>query len=462
MVFTSRWTVFEADALKEKPSNRRALLREQQEPRGLILASDGTVLARSVARGSGESKRYVRTYPEGELFGHPVGYAFITQGASGLELSRQSELTGDLDEFTSIVDELLGHGNEGLDVHTSINPDAQRTATQALGGRKGAVVAIEPDSGRVLTMASVKGFDPNQVPDRFPELNRDRENSPLLNRATQGRYPPGSTMKVVTATAALDSGRYNPDSIVSGKSPKNISGTPLSNCCGEGTGDFGPLSLREALTNSVNTVWAEVGEKLGKKTMFKYMERFGFFEKPPLDYPDDQLTASGVRNTKGKLLDSSDSIDIGRVAIGQERLQVTPLQMAMVASAVANGGTLMKPVFMTRAVARDGRVKDRVGPDEQSEVMKSETASAVRDMMVSVVESGTATAAKIPGTQVAGKTGTAEVDSGSTNQAWFIGFAPANDPKVAVAVTVERTQGQGGTVAAPIAKQVLEVLLRNG
>jgi peptidoglycan glycosyltransferase len=460
VAWTSRWTVFDADALKEKPTNRRALLREQQHPRGRILASDGTVLARSEPVGHGEGKHYVRHYPLGELFGQPVGYAFITQDSAGIERSHQDELTGDIEEFSSIIDQLLGHGHEGLDVHTSLNVDAQRTATQALGGRKGAVVALDPKTGRVLTMVSVKGFDSNLIPDHFRDFVRDDANSPLLNRATQGRYPPGSTMKVVTASAAIDSGRYTADSIVSGKSPKTISGTPLSNCCGEGTGNFGPLSLKEALTNSVNTVWAEVGEKLGKDTYFKYMKRFGFLEKPPLDYPDDQLTASGVRNTKGKLLSEKDGIDIGRVAIGQERLQVTPLQMAMVVSAVANGGKLMKPIFMEKAVARDGRVKERGKPEEYHQVMKSETAATVRDMMVSVVEQGTATAAKIPGIKVAGKTGTAEVDSGDTNQAWFICFAPADDPKVALAVTVERTQGQGGTVAAPIGKQVLEVLLR--
>ena len=459
VAWTSRWTVFEAESLKEQTSNRRSLLREQQVPRGLVVARDGTVLARSVQRGSRNNPRYVRDYPLGQLFGHPVGYAFITQDRSGMERSYQSELTGEDDEFSDIVDQILGRGQEGQDLRTTLDPNAQRTALQALGGRKGAVVALEPETGRVRAMVSVPTYDPNQVPDRFRELNADR-NAPLFNRTTQAGYPPGSTFKVVTAVAALDSGRYKPDSIVDGRSPKRISGVPLSNCCGEGTGDFPPLPLTEALANSVNTVWAEVGEKLGKDTMYDYMERFGFNTEPPLDYPRDQLVPSGVFGKGGKLLDASDPVDIGRVAIGQERLRVTPLQMAMVASAVANGGVLMEPRLAERVVAKDGRVTDRIRPEEMDRVMKEETASAVASMMQGVVDRGTATSAKIGGVAVAGKTGTAEVEQGATNQAWFIGFAPVERPRVAVAVTVERTQGQGGTVAAPIAKQVMEVLLR--
>ena len=180
----------------------------------------------------------------------------------------------------------------------------------------------------------------------------------MFNRATQARYPPGSTMKVVTAAAALDSGEYTPDSIVDGKSPKVIDGVPLTN---SGGADFGPISLTTALTNSVNTVWAEVSEKLGSGTMYDYMDRFGFNTEPPLDYPQDQMTPSGVFGENGKLLDDDDPVDIGRVAIGQERLQVTPLQMAMVAAAVGNGGVLMQPRLTDRIVGqgRPGEGEDR-------------------------------------------------------------------------------------------------------
>jgi penicillin-binding protein A len=307
----------------------------------------------------------------------------------------------------------------------------------------------------VKVMASIPNYNPNDVPARYSQLNRDTS-SPLFNRATQARYPPGSTFKVVTAAAAIDSGRYTPDSLISGKNNKIISGVPLQNDFGQ---DFGTISLTDALTHSVNTVFGEVGEKLGKSTMFKYMQRFGFGSKLGLDYPSEEITASGV--FKGsRIAGPSDSVDVGRVAIGQERLQVTPLQMAMVASAVANGGQLMTPRLVDRVTAPDGGLRSQNKPSQFSTVMSARTASELGAMMSRVVQEGTGTAAALQGIQVAGKTGTAEVTNGGPNQAWFIAFAPVQNPRVAIAATVERTSGQGGTVAAPIAKRVLEVLLR--
>jgi peptidoglycan glycosyltransferase len=191
--------------------------------------------------------------------------------------------------------------------------------------------------------------------------------------------------------------------------------------------------------------------------MFDYMRRFGFNRKPPIDLPRSELRSSGVFSGR-KLLDDSDAIDIGRVAIGQERLLVTPLQMAMVVSAIANGGTLIRPHLVEQVRDRDGRIKSRAHPKEESKVLSPESASALAGMMSQVVREGTGTAAALSGIDVAGKTGTAEV--GGTNQAWFIAFAPVDQPRVAVAATVERTPGQGGTVAAPIAKRVMESLLR--
>jgi penicillin-binding protein A len=307
-------------------------------------------------------------------------------------------------------------------------------------------------------MVSEPGYDPNSVPQQFSDLNR-QEDSPLFNRATQASYPPGSTMKVVTAAAALDTGKYTPDSQISGKNNKPISGVPLSNFGGE---DFGSVSLTDALTNSVNTVFGEIAEKLGKNTMYDYMRRFGFNGKPPLDYPRDQIFASGVYD-KGRLIDEDQNVDIGRVGIGQERLQVTPLQMAMVAAAVGNGGRLMRPHFLDKVIGPDGRTKDNFSPQEQSRVMSEKAASDLTTMMKSVVESGSGTAARLQGLEVAGKTGTAEAPGGF-NDAWFICFAPADDPEVAVAVVVEETQQSqtGGEVAAPLAAQVMRAVLGDG
>jgi peptidoglycan glycosyltransferase len=263
----------------------------------------------------------------------------------------------------------------------------------------------------------------------------------------------------VTAVAAIDSGRYTKDSTVDGPSPKVISGAPLNNF---GNEDFGAVPLTLALTKSVNTVWAEVGETVGRDTMQRYMERFGFFDRVPVDLPKGERGQSGVvaAGRRGFAPVTSDRVDLGRVAIGQGGLLTTPLQMAMVASAVANGGRLMKPAIATGIVDKDGR-REEVEPEEIGRVMKPETAQQVGDMMANVVREGTGTAAALSGFPVAGKTGTAEIDiARSINTPWFIGFAPRDEPRVAIAVAVERSNGQGGTVAAPIAKQVLEALLR--
>jgi peptidoglycan glycosyltransferase len=459
VVFTSRWTVFDAKSLQSQTANRRPLLEQLQIPRGYIYADDGTVLAKNIKQGHGQKLRYSRTYPTADLFSHTVGYSFISHGSAGLERKYNDQLAGNANEFTSIIDELSGQKKVGNDLHTTLDPPAQRLALQLLAGRPGSVVALDPRTGAVRVMASVPTYNANDVPQQFKRLNTDTA-APLFNRATQGGYPPGSTMKIVTAVAAIDSGRYTPDSVVSGKSPKVVGGVPLSNCCTEGSGNYGPLTLTEALAKSVNTVWGEVGEKLGKSLMFKYMQRFGFDRKPQLDLPSDELGPSGVYDSHGHLLGPSDAIDIGRVAIGQERLRVSPLQMAEVAAAVAGGGKLMKPRLVDRVENPDGRTVDTRSPAEIDQVMKPSTAQTVTTMMEGVVQNGTGVAAQIPGIRVAGKTGTAEVANGTSNQAWFIAFAPVPNPRVAIAVTIERTQGEGGTVAAPIAKQIIQLLLK--
>jgi penicillin-binding protein A len=457
--FTSYWSVFDSDGLEANTANRRPLLEEQQIDRGDILAADGSVIARSVPQGSGDDQIFVRRYPEGSLYGNPIGYSFVQLGRVGFELEHNDELVGEKTEFLTVLDELRGRAQEGDNVQSSLDPDAQRAAVEGLGGQRGSVVAIVPSTGEVRAMVSIPAYDPNEVQDPavFKQLNQD-EDAPLFNRATQAGYQPGSTMKVVTATAAIDSGEYSPDDTVSGRSPKMISGVPLENSGGE---NFGDIPLTDALTNSVNTVWAEVGEDLGAETMLEYMDRFGFNQKPRLDYPDFQLATSGVFEGS-RLLTSADAIDVGRVAIGQERLNVTPLQMAEVAAAVANDGELMEPRLWSKVIDRDGR-ETKLDPDRQSRVMSEETANTLTQMMTDVVNEGTGGAAALAGIDVAGKTGTAEIDiARGINQAWFIGFAPADDPEIAVAATVERTSGFGGEVAAPIAQQVMEVLLAKG
>jgi peptidoglycan glycosyltransferase len=458
--FTSRWSIFEADDLRADTLNKRPLFAQLRVERGAIRAADGTVVARSVP---GPRETYRRTYPTGPLLAHPVGYANVAlQQLSGLERSRNDELSGADDEIDAVLDQLQGKPRQGDAVGTTLDLDAQRIALEQLAaaGDAGAVVALDPRTGAVKALASLPTYDPNTLGDRarFRALNRDPA-APLFNRATQSGYPPASTFKVLTAAAAIDSGEYTPDSTIDGDSPKTISGVPLQN---DGGRSYGPISLATALTFSVNTVFAQVGEDLGVETMARYMERFGFYERPPLDYPDDQLVASGER-LRGRLMDPTSSrIDVGRMAIGQDKLTVTPLQMAMVVAAIANGGTLMEPHLVSEVVDPDGRTVSRVEPREMGTPISPATAQALNAMMRTVVEEGTGTAVRLPGIEVAGKTGTAEVGalgSGLT-QPWFVAFAPADDPRIAIAVTVERSQGGfGGTVAAPIARAVLESLL---
>jgi penicillin-binding protein A len=313
----------------------------------------------------------------------------------------------------------------------------------------------------VLVMASTPGYDPNTLNRAgvFRALNSAGSGAPLLDRSTQSAYAPGSTFKVVTAAAAIDSGRYTPDSVINGDSPKVISGVPMHNDLNDSYGD---ITLTDAMTNSVNTVFGQIGEALGKQTMADYMRRFGFYRRPPLDYPADEMLASGER-LNGKLLPvTSDQVDVGRMAIGQDKLAVTPMQMAMVVSAVANRGRLMAPHLADRIVDPDGRVVKRIGPQVASTPISAQTADEVNQMMRTVVESGTGTAVQLPGIQVAGKTGTAEIGTPGSDltQPSFVAFAPADNPRIAIAVTVERSQGGfGGTVAAPIARAVLESLL---
>jgi peptidoglycan glycosyltransferase len=452
VAFTSRWSVFEASALRDNPNNRRELLQEAMIKRGLIRADDGEALARSLPA---QGETFTRTYPTGRLFAHPVGYSYTSLGRAGLERYYNDALTGRRTELVSALDSILGSDREGQDLRTSLNPKAQEVAYEGLAGRKGAAVALDIKTGAVSVMASNPSFDPNKLDEggRLRRLNADDADSPLFNRATQIGYPPGSTFKVVTAAAALDAGRYTPGSVVNGDSPKTISGVELNNFDNE---SFGSIDLTTALTNSVNTVWAQVGVDLGASTMTRYMERFGFYAKPEIDYPPEQVDASGAYR-RGKLVrPTSPSVDVGRLAIGQSTLLVTPLQMASVAQTIANGGVRMKPHLGERIVDREGRTVDEIGPERTDRVLSRKTARELTIMMKSVVREGTGTAAALEGVEVAGKTGTAEIDiQRGINDPWFIGFSGRH----AVAVVVERVQGgQGGTVAAPIAKQILQAL----
>jgi penicillin-binding protein A len=463
--FTSYWSVFDAKNLKAQEANKRPLFEQQQIRRGRILAADGTVIAKSIPKGRGSNLRYERRYPEGKLYGHPIGYSFAEEGDSEFEQFHNKELIGENSEFGSILDEITGAKQEGNDIVTNLDAEAQKVALSDLEEAGfGAVVAIEPSTGAIKVMASNAPYNPNSIPTKLEKLNQEKISTPLVNRATQGRYPPGSTFKVVTAAAGLESGVITPESTINAPGVISDEGIPLHNDFDQ---DWGEIPLDTALTNSVNTWFAQLGQKVGKDALFETMEKFGFNAKPPIDLPEDELEASGVYDfEKEKLLHRKDAVDLGRVAIGQERLLATPLQIAMVAAAVANKGKLMKPQIWNRVIDPDGRVTKRLDPSTYSEPITAKTAEELTTAMEGVVNEGTGTNAAIPGVKVAGKTGTAETPGNDAcgggaeeNQAWFMGFAPADEPKIAIVASVECTEQFGNDVAAPIFRDVAETIL---
>jgi penicillin-binding protein A len=314
----------------------------------------------------------------------------------------------------------------------------------------------------------VPPYDPNEVkfPKRFRELNKaavEGQTGPLFDTATQGSFPPGSTFKVVTAAAGLDSGTITPDTPINAPGVLPAPGPDIQNDFAQ---DFGPITLDTALTNSVNTWFAQLGVKVGQATLFDYMNRFGFNTTPPIDLPSDELTKSGVYDN-GQLLGPNDPVDLARLAFGQERLLVTPLQIAEVAAAIANKGTQMKPQIWDRVVDPDGRTVKTMHPSEFGQPISEQTASELNTAMQGVVSQGTGTNAAIPGITVAGKTGTAETPGAcggdpTSNQAWFMGFAPADNPQIAIVATVSCTPQFGNDVAAPIFRTVAESLLNGG
>lgn len=462
VAYTSRWTVFEDQSLRANPQNTRDLIRAERVPRGKITAADGTTLARSVKKRtrSTSTEVYQRRYPLGSSFVAPVGVSDVSFGQSGLEKSQNDWLSGKAVKLATAVNRLIDGDQRGDDVRTTLVPAVQRAAISSLNGRAGSVVAMDPRTGKVLALVSVPGFDPNKLI-ADPDYRGTLKDSALFNRATQAGYVPGSTFKVLTAAAALDSGKFTPDTMIDGSTGQVFAGQPLANFGGE---QFGQVTLTQALTQSINGAFGNVAIDLGGATMQKYMKRFGFGAKPPLDFPADELRASGEYR-KGKLIPATSKyVDLARLGIGQDKLNATPLQMAMVAAGVANGGRLMKPHLVDQIVDADGLVQKTIDPELYSRVMKPGTAAQLRAMMGNVVDEGTGNAAQLGGIAVGGKTGTAELGAviDGINDLWFIGFAPLEAPKVAVAVIVENSPGQGGAVAAPIARDVIQAALSSG
>lgn len=453
------WQVVDASDLRERGDNTQAQRAERLIDRGIIYSADGRRLAVSRPRRVDGQRIYERVYPQKTVAAHVVGYAAPMEGKTGVEAAYDRYLTGSFGS-EPLLQRLNLREKRGANVQLTIDTRIQAAAERAFStGMRGAVVAIDPATGHILAMHSAPTFDLSQVVSGGWDRVSNQPNSPLVNRATAGRYAPGSTFKVVTATSALTSGIYQPDFRFPGGASYPTPGSePIRNFGGR---SFGPHTLTDALTNSINTTFAEIGETLGPDRMAATMDDYGFGTRPGIDLPQNEVIASGRYSPDGRTLlaNAEQGVDVARLAIGQEQLVGTPLQMAMVAATIGNGGMLMQPQVVSRVTDRAGAVVRRNTPQELGRVAEPAVMTELTQMMTRVVDEGTGTAAslqvELPGVRVAGKTGTAETNDPEANNAWFIGFAPAENPTVAVAVVVEATPGQGGTVAAPIAAQVM-------
>lgn len=444
-VYISYIQIFQANALASHPLNRRTMEASHKIEQGQILDRHNIKLAQSLPDDKGGFKRQ---YPFGPVTANVIGYSSTEYGKSGIESQYTGYLTGTLNPERKLGPIThLWDIKKGNNIVLTLDYHLQETAYKALGNRRGAVVAISPRTGEILAMVSKPSFDPNNIDKDWKIISQSTE-SPLLNRPLQGLYPPGSTLKIMIAESVLSEKIVNRNSIFSSEGSLKI-GSDYTLYESDFKA-YGKLNLEEALAVSSNVVFGKLSLELGRDGMAKAFERYGFskkidgvLEESPSRLPDFRKLSDG---------------DLAQTGIGQGSLLVTPLRMAMLASCFANNGTIMKPYLVNKIVSPDGTILEEYNPQEWLNPVNLQTANEIRRMMTTVVDNGTGSAAKITGISVAGKTGTAENPFGSPHS-WFIGFAPADDPKIAIAVIVENG-GYGGQVAAPIARQVFEQALR--
>ena len=456
--------VVRANSLNADSRNMRALYHEYAAPRGAILASDGTVMAMSDP--IDDSFQYQRKYTNGNVYAPVTGYYSITSPADrGIEASRDRLLSGQSDSLWMDRAKSLftGTQNKGASIETSINPRMQETAYRMLGGMSGSVVAIEPSTGRILAMVSTPSYDPGALTGHdssdasraYQELAR-RADNPMLNRATSQLYPPGSTFKVVVAAAALESGQYSPDSEIPAGASYTLPGTAydMTNATAAGDGVNGKISMQDALAYSSNTAFSQLGVSLGGKTIADQAKKFGYGSTITLDGTNS--SGSPMRAVASKFPGEQTPDKIALASIGQGDTLATPLQDAMIAAAVANGGKLMQPTLVDRVRSSDLSVISETTPSVYSQTFSADTSQALTQMMEGVTTKSYPDL-QIPGMQVAAKSGTAQIGAGNTsNDGWMIGFAPADKPKVAVAVVVHGISSYGMEIAGPIMKSVMQ------
>ncbi|MYW68917.1 penicillin-binding protein 2 [Streptomyces sp. SID8379] len=469
LLIRDNWLQYvKADELASDDNNRRVAIARYSTPRGDIIV-DGKSVTGSKAT-SGTDLKYKRTWKDGPMWSPVTGYASQVVGATQLESIEDGILTGNDDRlfFRNTLDMITGKKKEGGNVVTTLNAAAQKAAYDGLKNRgKGAVAAIEPSTGKILALASTPSYDPSSFAgnstddgETFSKLDKDKD-KPLLNRALRETYPPGSTFKLVTAAAALESGKVTDiDAKTDSPVPFIMKGTttPLKN---EGSIACENVSLRAALKVSCNSVFGKLGQDMGNKTMLDEAEKFGFNEQQFVP----------VRSNASMFDDDMNDSQVALSSIGQYNTASTPLQMAMVASAIANDGKLMEPYMVDQLKAPNLDTIEKTEPKEMSQPLSEENATKLQSMMETVVNDpgGTGSNAKIPGVTVGGKTGTAQhgVDNSEKPYAWFVSYAKTDSgAPVAVAVVVEdgsanRDDISGGGLAAPIAKSVMEAVINS-
>ncbi len=479
----NRLQLVQQEELQENPANNRQIERDFSRERGSIFTRDGTIVATSVEVENDLERE--RTYPEGELYAHTTGFFSFQFGADGLERVYNDQLAGQTAEqrFSSLAD-FFRDRDTTANLTITIDHDIQLAAREALGDRKGSVVALDPRTGDILAFWSFPSYDPNVLGSVdlvaaetfWNELQaRPAGEDPRLAKMYREIFFPGSTFKTVTLAAALDANVATVSDPVFETAREYVAPlttVPLQNFGGSTCGG----DLLEAFRISCNTVFAQLAaEVIGPGPMVDVAERFGFNEAPPLDLPS--VAASTFPTDYGIQVDETDAEPpvpiventpaLAQAGIGQNDVKATPLQMALVAAAVANGGVLMEPHLMHEIRDQQGALLEAYEPRVWRGVVSSTDAEVLRAAMVTVASAGTATGLQVPGFEVGGKTGTAQVDADRPDDthAWIIGFAgdPGEAPSVAIAVVVESEPGAGqqtgGRVAAPIARAVLEAAL---
>jgi penicillin-binding protein A len=476
IVGSTYWQTWAEGELAAKKDNAIQLVAQFKIDRGDIYAGH-LVLARNQVLKTNGQTYYLRVYPQKKLASDVVGYSTQGRSRAGLERSLNDFLTSSNSDLhtvlTRTLNSLEGKTVRGNSVWLTLHVGPQYLAEQELASECGAAVALDVKTGKVLVMATSPTYDANLVEHHFDQIAKTQAHcagpAPLINRATAGLYVPGSSFKLVTAAAALESGQFTPSSPFFDPGYCIEFGKHVNNFALESGGpeQFGNVTLAQGLQHSINSVFCNVGKKLGATRILDQAKKFGFYSSPNLETPPEEQQTSGLYNCDkhGKcrvFFPQHDyQVDPGRLAFGQERLQVTPLQMAMVAAAIGNGGIVMHPYVVDKITKPGGGVLQTTKPKALGRAISPQTASELTTMMESVVTAGTGTAAQIPGVRVAGKTGTGETSIPGVNQAWFVCFAPADNPRIAVAVTLEnQLHKTGGQVAAPIAKSILEALLK--